>query len=91
MPMHMLKPVYLEPETAVSAPFWKYASSVYLPKYHCVIYRDDTLGIQKQVMTRRSPLFFSAREREFFFIDGDRRTFRSQERLMAALEMKSSR
>jgi hypothetical protein len=88
--MHMLKPIYPQPEVASSEPSWKYASSVYLPKYHCVIYRDDALGIQKQVMTRRSTLLFAAREREFYFIDGDRRTFRSEERLLAALETKSN-
>jgi hypothetical protein len=88
MPMHMLKPIYPEPEAESSTPLWKYASSVYLPKHHCVIYRDDALGVQKQVMTRRSPLLFPARERVFFFIDGDKRTFRSQERLMAALVIK---
>jgi hypothetical protein len=84
--MHMLRAISPEPEVRSNTPSWKYASSVYLPKHHCVIYRDEALGVQKQVMTRRSPLIFPAREREFFFIDGDRRTFRTQERLMAALE-----
>ena len=83
--MHMLKLIPPEPEADASTPSWKYASSVYLPKYHCVIYRDDSLGIQKQIMTRRSTLLFPAREREFFFIDGDKRTFRTEERLLAAL------
>lgn len=83
--MHMLNPntrLKLEVDTT---PSWKYSSSVYLPKHHCVIYRDDALGVQKQVMTRRWTFLFQPREREFYFIDGDKRTFRSEDRLIAAL------
>jgi hypothetical protein len=83
--MHMLNPQTRFIQAAATAPTWKYASSVYLPKHHCVIYRDDALGIQKQVITRRWTFIFQAREREFYFIDGDKRTFRSEDRLMAAL------
>ncbi len=83
--MHMLHPEVQDTMVGAIEPTWKYASSVYLPKHHCVIYRDDTLGIQKQVMTRRWTFLLPAREREFYFMDGDKRTFRSEDRLIAAL------
>jgi hypothetical protein len=66
-------------------PQWKYASSIYLPRHHCVIFRDDELGVQKQVMTRRNTFIFPAREREYYFVDGDRRTYRSEDHLLKAL------
>jgi hypothetical protein len=87
--MHMLNPQTRFEHTVATAPTWKYSSSVYLPKHHCVIYRDDALGIQKQVMTRRWTFLFQPREREFYFIDGDKRTFRSEERLMSALRART--
>ena len=83
--MHMIHPSLQAARVASLAPAWKYASSVYLRKHHCVIYRDDELGIQKQVMTRRWTFIFPAREREYYFIDGDDRTFRTEDRLLAAL------
>jgi hypothetical protein len=88
--MHMLNPHTRLDQTPTTAPTWKYASSVYLAKYHCVIYRDDELGIQKQVVTRRWTLLFQPREREFYFIDGDKRTFRSEDRLMTALRTRKN-
>lgn len=89
--MHMLKTSQPAHCTPATGPSWKYASSVYLPKHHCVIYRDDALGVQKQVMTRRTTLIFPPREREFFFIDGDHRTFRSEESLLKALTASGGR
>jgi len=50
-----------------------------------VIFRDDEMGIQKQVMTRRNTFLFPQRERNYYFIDGDRRTFRSEDHLLKAL------
>lgn len=70
----------------VLAPQWKYASSIYLPRHHYVVYRDDAMGVQKQVITRRNTIFFTPKEREFYFIDGDQRTFRSEEQLLKALQ-----
>jgi hypothetical protein len=87
--MHMLHPDIQDARARATSPAWKYASSVYLQKHHCVIYRDDTLGVQKQVLTRRWTFLFPARQRVFFFIDGDGRTFRSEERMMAALRSRT--
>jgi hypothetical protein len=66
-------------------PKWKYAASVYLKRHHCLLYRDDGLGVQKQVMTRRHSLLFQPREREYFFIDGVDNTFRNESTLLRAL------
>lgn len=66
-------------------PQWKYAASIYLPRHHCLIFRDDELGVQKQVMTRRTAFALLAREREYYFIDGEKRTFRSEQKLLRAL------
>ncbi len=67
-------------------PAWSYCSSVYLPKKHCAIYRDDGLGIQMQVEVKRDWTFFPPKERQYFFIDGIKRTFKSEEKLVHALE-----
>jgi len=67
-------------------PAWSYCSSIYLPKKHCVIYRDDNLGVQMQVEVKRDWTFFPPKERQFFFIDGVERTFKSEEKLVRALD-----
>lgn len=69
----------------IPIPQWKYAASIYLPRHHCLIFRDDALGVQKQVLTRRSSLPFFAHEREYYFIDGKKNTFRSEEKLLRVL------
>jgi hypothetical protein len=83
--MRMLKLTPTHTENPAPTPEWKYASSIYLPRHHCVIFRDEEMGLQKQVMTRRNTFLFPPRERNFYFIDGDRRTFRSEEHLLKAL------
>jgi len=34
----------------VKSPSWRYSSSIYLPRKHCTVYRDDDFGAQLQVM-----------------------------------------
>jgi hypothetical protein len=70
---------------STTPPKWKYAASVYLKRHHCLLYRDDQLGVQKQVMTRRYSFLFRPHEREYFFIDGVDDTFRSESALLRAL------
>jgi len=65
-------------------PEWKFFSSTYMPRKHYLIYRDDTLGIQMQVVTKRKWILFRGKEKTYFFIDGDKRTFRSEKRLLRA-------
>ena len=75
-----------EPSMPAAPLKWKYAASVYLKRHHCLLYRDEQLGVQKQVMTRRFSFLFHPREREYFFIDGVDDTFRSESALLRALE-----
>jgi hypothetical protein len=65
-------------------PEWRFTASVYLRRHHCLLYRDDHLGIQKQVMTRRKPVFFLPSERSYYFVDGVSTVFRSEERMLRA-------
>jgi len=81
----MLKLSATHADNQTPTPQWKYASSIYLPRHHCVIFRDEVMGVQKQVMTRRNTFLFPPRQRNFYFIDGDRRTFRSEDHLLKAL------
>ena len=76
---------YFKEMKTIRKPAWSYCSSVYLPKKHCVIYRDDSLGVQLQVEVKRDWTFFPPKERQYFFIDGVERTFKSEEKLVRAL------
>jgi hypothetical protein len=73
---------------AVIAVKWKYTASVYLKKHHCLLYRDNDLGIQKQVMTRRERSMFRTHEQRFYFIDDVEDTFYTEEELVKALAKK---
>ena len=70
----------------MAKPMWTYCTSVYLPKKHCTVYRDDTLGVQLQVEVKRDWTFFPPKERSYFFIDGDAKVFRSESSLVRELE-----
>ena len=71
---------------AMRKPAWDYCASIYLPKRHCAILRDDQLGVQMQLEIKRDWTFFTPKEHEYFFIDGVKRVYRSQKKLMNALE-----
>ena len=66
-------------------PTWTYSSRVYQAKTLWTIYRDDSLGVQLQVVTKRDWLFTRPKERCFFFIDGVERQYRSEDRMLRAL------
>jgi hypothetical protein len=67
-------------------PSWTYCTSVYLPKKHCTVFRDESLGVQLQVEVRREWTLFPPKERSYFFIDGVERVFRSEDRMVRALQ-----
>ena len=67
-------------------PVWTYCTSVYLPKKHCTVYRDETLGVQLQVEVKREWTLIPPKERSYFFIDGNEKVFRSEDRLLRELE-----
>jgi len=61
-----------EPAAVAAAvePQWKFYRQRLPPRHHCLLYRDDNLGVQKQVLTRRKTFLFAPKERSYFFIDG---------------------
>ena len=81
-----------EPAAVAAAvePQWKFTASVYLRRHHCLLYRDDNLGVQKQVLTRRKTFLFAPKERSYFFIDGVSTVFHSEERMLRALKRKAA-
>jgi hypothetical protein len=72
-------------------PEWRFVASVYLRKRHCLVYRDDVLAVQLQVIKKRRWVFSPPKEREFYFIDGERKIFRSEAQLIAELTRRISR
>lgn len=75
---------------AALEPQWKFTASVYLRRHHCLLYRDDQLGVQKQVMTRRNTILFAPKERSYYFIDGVSRVFHSEERMLRTLKRRAA-
>ena len=69
-------------------PKWEYISSKYLSKTHITIYRDNTLGVQMQIVTKRNQLANPEKAKFYYFIDGDKRVFHSEEEMMNKLRKK---
>jgi hypothetical protein len=69
----------------MATPRWKYCASVYTKRDHCTIYRDDALRVQKQILEKRDWLFIRPKERAFYFIDGDKKVYRSEEAFLRQL------
>ncbi len=69
----------------MSGPEWEYAGSVYLPKWHYTAYRDDIMGVEMSLYTRKTWSPFRENHKEFSFIDGIPRVYKTQEKLFAAL------
>lgn len=72
-------------------PDWEYARSVYLPKWHFTAYRDDTLGVEMRVYTRRTWSPFRRNQKEYFFIDGNPKVYKTQEKMLVALAHKGQK
>jgi len=64
-------------------PQWQYVFNTYLPRHHCVLYRDNTLGIQLQVMTKTSG--WISRPKSYYFIDGVKGSFHTETKLIRRL------
>lgn len=69
----------------MSGPEWEYAGSVYLPKWHYTAYRDETIGVEMRVYTRRTWSPFLRNHKELYFIDGSPRGYSTMEELLTAL------
>ncbi len=69
-------------------PTWEYVSSKYLPKTHITLYRDNVLNVQMQIVTKRNQLSNPEKAKFYYFIDGDKRVYNSEQSLMAELQKK---
>jgi hypothetical protein len=65
---------------------WKMHSHFGGTKQHGLLYRDDDKGVQMEIITGRTKGLGGSfhKPRHYFFIDDDKRTFRTEEELMAA-------
>jgi len=75
-------------EALVFKPTWEYVSSKYLPRTHLTLYRDNVLKVQMQIVTKRSQLSNPEKAKFYYFIDGDKRVFHSEQDLMVQLQKK---
>jgi hypothetical protein len=82
--------VHDEREGSMTSPSWKYCSSIYLPKEHCTLYRDEALGVQLQIMMKRGWSIIPPKEKCYYFIDGVDGVFRSEDELVLALEKRNA-
>jgi hypothetical protein len=67
-------------------PHWTYNSSRYEGKKHCLVYRDDHLGVELQVFTPSGTSFFAGREKKAYLIDGVEKKFRSEQAMLRMLD-----
>jgi hypothetical protein len=74
----------------LKSPSWRYSASMYLPRKHCTVYRDDDLGAQLQVMVGRGRSFLHRRGKYQYFVDGVDRVYKSEADLMQALEQRDA-
>jgi hypothetical protein len=74
-----------------SGPNWTYQASICLPGAHCTLYRDDSLGVQRQILRRQRAPWFPGRVREYYFVDGLEQGYRSEQSLMRALHDRINR
>jgi hypothetical protein len=64
-------------------PKWKYVASIYLKRKHVLIFRDNGLGLQLQVISRISNP--GSPSRKLYFVDGDNRAHATEAELLQAL------
>lgn len=70
-------------------PEWRYVRGfVTTNRYHRV-YRDDILGVQLEVLTKRRSGMPVGYGKSYFFIDKDDREFKSKKAMLKALREKS--
>ncbi len=75
-------------ERSLLKPKWEYVSSRYSDRSHTVMYRDEVLRVQMQIVTKRSDHYNPEKAKYFYFIDTERRVFRSEDELLNALTKK---
>jgi hypothetical protein len=70
-------------------PNWEFAGSIYLPKWHCLVYRDERLGVQREEYTKRHGATPRGKPKVSYFITGVKGRFRTEKQLMRAWAKKS--
>lgn len=70
----------------MSKPRWRPVLSLALEGEHHIVWRDEVLCVQREVVTRYLPGMRWGRPREFYYIDGCKRTFRTEADMLAAIE-----
>jgi hypothetical protein len=70
-------------------PHWDYCSHYYVRNKRCAIYRDDGLGVQMQIIVKNDWTFIPPREHQYFYIDGVEKVYRSEEKLLRALDSRA--
>jgi hypothetical protein len=74
-----------------TTPEWEFAGSVYLPKWHCLVYRDEKLGVQKEVHTRRYGATPRGKPKVSYYLTDVEGRFRTEKQLMRAWVRKSKK
>ena len=54
-------------------------------KWHDILYRDDELGIQKEIHTKFKNELTPIKEYKYYFIDNDAREFKTEDEMLQAL------
>lgn len=72
---------------------WQMRSHFGGSKQHGLLYRDDTKGVQMEIITGKTKGMGGTfgKSRHYFFIDGDKREFRTEDELMTAWKEKYDR
>ncbi len=77
----------ISPLDALVIPHWEFRMHINGYKEHSLLHRDDKLKIQREIYTPVDKNGFtnSKKQRVYYFIDGDKREFRTEEALIKAL------
>lgn len=72
-------------------PKWSYIRGMIYEKEYQRLYRDNELGVQMEMFTRRKDGFVNGKTKVYYFIDNDPREFKTENDLMVALRSKRMR
>jgi len=64
---------------------WRYVQGYFTSKTWHRVYRNNRIGAQHEVITRRNKDGSPGECKQYFFLDGDKREFRTEEALMRAV------
>lgn len=66
-------------------PVWRYMQGIVTESRYHRVYRDDKLGVQLEVITKRRNGMPIGKGKNYFFLDGKKGEFRSETALMKAV------